>query len=140
MYMLLTIIYGLPRYIFLCYLVKKNPTPSRREIADIAELVVKNNVSLNYLYSKSFLRRYTADLKKYLLTFYGKTPYEVYTMILPYSNTWDNFSVSMTYMRVLYYLNMDGFADNAFIIYFSKLLLQNAHPNPKRPSYSDTKQ
>ena len=121
-----------PEIHFLCYLVQKNPTPSRREITDIAELVVKKNVSLNYLYSKSFLHRYTADLKHYLLTFHGKTPYEVYTMILPYSNTWDNFSVSMTYMRVLHYLNMDGFADNAFIIYFSKLLLQNAHPNPKR--------
>ena len=122
-----------PEIHYLCYMLKKNDTPSKKDITNLAKVIVKNNIGLQCLYSKSFLKQYTENLQQYLLTFYKKTPYEVYTMIEPYSNTWDNFSISMIYMRILYFLNgIDGFTDNKFIIYFSKLLLQNAHPNPKR--------
>ena len=121
-----------PEIHFLCFLLNDNSSPSKNEIKEISKTIVSNNISLRYLYSPDFLVQYTENLQRYLLTFHGKTPHEVFQMIQPYSNTWDNFSVSMIYMRILYYLNIEGFTKNEFIIYFSKLLLQNAHPNPKR--------
>ena len=36
------------------------------------------------------------------------------------------------YLKFLRYINIDGFKDNSFIIFFSKLLLQNIHPNPEK--------
>ena len=43
------------------------------------------------------------------------------------------------YLKFLKYINIDGFSDNNFIIFFGKLLLQNIHPDPeKRLSLIDT--
>ena len=34
------------------------------------------------------------------------------------------------YLKFLRYININGFVDNQFIIFFSKLLLKNIDPNP----------
>ena len=34
------------------------------------------------------------------------------------------------YLKFLHYININGFIDNQFIIFFSKLLLRNIDPNP----------
>ena len=34
------------------------------------------------------------------------------------------------YLKFLHYININGFIDNEFIIFFSKLLLRNIDPNP----------
>ena len=47
-------------------------------------------------------------------------------------NTWDNYALSITYLRFLRYLAIKGFYENSFIKFMGKLLLQNIHPNPSR--------
>ena len=51
--------------------------------------------------------------------------------ILNYWSTFDNYSLSIMYLKFLYFINIDGFHNNPFTIFFSKLLLQNIDPNPE---------
>ena len=51
--------------------------------------------------------------------------------ILEYWETFDNYSLSIMYLKFLYYINVNGFIDNQFIIFLSKLLLKNIDPNPE---------
>ena len=56
-----------------------------------------------------------------------------------YWETWDNYALSITYLRFLRYLAIKGFYENSFIKFLGKLLLQNIHPEPeKRLSLIDT--
>ena len=52
-------------------------------------------------------------------------------LILSYWKTFDNYSMSIMYLKFLHYININGFIDNQFIIFFSKLLLRNIDPNPE---------
>ena len=36
------------------------------------------------------------------------------------------------YLKFLRYMNVEGYKDNNFIIFFSQILLKNIHPNPNR--------
>ena len=49
-----------------------------------------------------------------------------------YWHTWDNYSLSVMYLKFLRYMNVEGYKDNNFIIFFSQILLKNIHPNPNR--------
>ena len=52
--------------------------------------------------------------------------------------TWDNYSLSIMYLRFLYYLNINGYIENIFIENLTELLLTNIHPNPKKRLDIDT--
>ncbi len=59
--------------------------------------------------------------------------------IINYWETFDNYSIAIMYLKFLKYININGFIDNEFIIFFSKLLLQNINPDPeKRLNLIDT--
>ena len=52
--------------------------------------------------------------------------------ILSYWKTWDNYSLSILYLKNLYILFGDGnmITSNAYIIFLTKILLTNIHPDP----------
>ena len=128
-----------PEIQYLSYIANIHPNPSKTDIREIAESIVKNNSSLHNLYSASFIEKYKDALIAFLLKFYGKTPQEVLEIMKKYYDTWDNYSISILFIRIIHYLNMNGFTDNKFIVFFSQLLLQNIHPNPaRRLSIEDT--
>jgi hypothetical protein len=53
--------------------------------------------------------------------------------------TWDNYSLSVVMMNLLYLLNFDGFRENKLMVDFSQLLVTNIHPNyRRRMSIQDT--
>jgi len=128
-----------PEIHYLSYIANINSNPSKKDIHEIAESIVKNNSSLINLYSTSFIKKYMDALKHFLLKFHGKTPSKVLEIMRKYYDTWDNYSISLLFMKIIYYLNIRGFSDNKFIIFFSQLLLQNIHPDPdRRLSIKDT--
>jgi hypothetical protein len=45
-------------------------------------------------------------------------------------DTWDNYAISIIYLRYIHLLFPDGFPENQFYIQFSQLLLRNIHPDP----------
>jgi hypothetical protein len=59
--------------------------------------------------------------------------------MLKYSNTWDNYALSIMYLRILIGLHKTIKKDNKFILFFMKLLVVNIHLNPlKRFSIQET--
>ena len=79
-----------------------------------------------------FLKRYKTKCEKQL-RYYNSIEYnERIEKILNYWATFDNYSLSIMYLKFLYYINIEGFQNNPFTIFFSKLLLQNIDPNPEK--------
>ena len=128
-----------PEIHYLSYIANVNATPTNNEIKEIADEIVENNIGLHYVCSPQFIKKYKGLLINYLQSFKDMKPMDVFRKMRKTSNTWDNFSISIMYLRILHYLNPDGFTDNHFIIFFCKLLLQNIHPNAtKRLTPSQT--
>ena len=47
-----------------------------------------------------------------------------------YSSTWDNYALSILFLRILIGIHKTIEIQNKFIIYFMKLLVTNIHLNP----------
>lgn len=121
-----------PEEHYLSYLANENPYPTEDEIKEIAESIVNENNALEYVCSPSFIKKYKSLLVKNLLKYLNVPPMKVFESMKQYAYSWDNYAISIMYMRVLYYLHTDGFENNKFITFFMKLLLQNIHPDPSR--------
>jgi serine/threonine protein kinase len=121
-----------PEIQYLSYLANENPYPTQDEIHDIVDNIVTSNTPLSDVCSPSFIKQYSSSLRRYLVTFLNKKPMDVFHKMREIAHTWDNYSISIMYLRVLRYLNNDGFENNDFVIFFMKLLIQNVHPNPTR--------
>ncbi len=108
--------------------VKKNP--SEQDLVTICNEYIKNNNVLNMVFSADFLVSYTEacfqQLKKYNnMSYENRIAY-----ILNTWETWDNYALSMLYLKIFLFININGFRENLFIVHFSKILLKNIHPNP----------
>ena len=115
---------------YLSYILHKNKEPTVVELTDIAEKYVMENKALNKNFSPWFLKKYKEkcirQLKKYNEIDYMKRIKHLFN----YWETFDNYALSIMYLRFLKYININGFLDNYFIKFFSKLLLKNIDPNP----------
>ena len=124
---------------FLSYLINVNSNVSNDDIIDIVNQYVKNNPIFYYL-SPDFVIKYKniciQQLKYYNLFEHNKR----ITKVLSFWKTWDSYSLSIMFLRIICILNYTGFKTNVFTSFFSELLLQNIHPDPKkRFSIEETK-
>ena len=115
---------------YMCYLVNKNDEPSSAELKEIAKKYVEGNKALQRNFSPSFLKKYEKKCINQLEKYNAMTFDRRIELILGYWKTFDNYSLSIMYLKFLHYININGFIDNQFIIFFSKLLLRNIDPNP----------
>jgi serine/threonine protein kinase len=117
---------------YLCYILNKNKEPSVSELKNIAKDFVENNKGINKIFSPDFLKQYKKKCEKQL-RYYNSIEYnERVEKILNYWATFDNYSLSIMYLKFLYFINIEGFHNNPFTIFFSKLLLQNIDPDPEK--------
>tara|TARA_B100001287_G_C22674110_1_gene526784 strand:- start:361 stop:1530 length:1170 start_codon:yes stop_codon:yes gene_type:complete len=124
-------------YLGLLFNVNKEPTDA--ELKNLAKVYVESNKGINKIFSPNFLNKYKKicldQLKLYSQMKFDRRV----KFLMNFWNTWDNYSLSITYLRFLRYLALDGFYENSFIKFMGKLLLQNIHPNPtKRLSLTQT--
>ena len=115
---------------YMCYLVNKNEEPSNAELKEIAKKYVEGNKALQRNFSPTFLKKYEKKCIDQLEKYNSMTLDRRIEKILGYWKTFDNYSLSIMYLKFLHYININGFIDNQFIIFFSKLLLRNIDPNP----------
>ena len=60
-------------------------------------------------------------------------------LLVAFYSTWDNYSLSILYLKTFSFMFPHGFHKNSLILYFSQLLLYNIQPNPsKRYSLEET--
>ena len=106
--------------------IKKN------ELVEIANLVVNNNKGLN-IFSPEFKERFLRKTVKYVSQFAGKTKANIIKILLTQENyqTWDNYALSILFLRCFEYIFYNGFTDSKLLIKLSQLLLQNIAPDPK---------
>ena len=100
--------------------------------------VIKNNNILN-----NFGEKIVSSLKEEALTYFNKYINQSYEYILDdifkYSNTWDNYSLSILFLRILIGIHRSLNVKNKFIILFMKLLVSNISLNPcKRLTIENT--
>ena len=104
----------------------------------IAADFVKQNKGLSN-YSDKFIQDYKAACVTYLQTYIGKDKKKSIDKLLSFYHTWDNYSLSILYLKTMKFMFPQGFHKNSLILYFSQLLLYNIHPNPeKRYSLAET--
>ena len=124
-------------YLGLLFNVDKEP--SEEMLSNLAKEYVKNNKGINKNFSPNFLKKYEKSCLEQLKVYSQMRFEERVKFIMNFWNTWDNYALSITYLRFLRYLAIQGFYENSFIKFMGKLLLQNIHPNPnKRLSLIDT--
>lgn len=94
----------------------------------INEFISKN--SILKVFGDSVVSSYKAEAIKYYRK-YVNQPYEyILTDMLQYASTWDNYALSILFLRILIGLHHTINIKNKFIIYFMKLLVHNIHLVP----------
>ena len=124
-------------YLGLLFNVEKEPT--EEALKNLAKVYVENNKGLNKNFSPNFLKKFEKTCLKQLKLYSQMAFDERIKYLMNFWHTWDNYALSITYLRFLRYLALNGFYENSFIKFMGKLLLQNIHPDPmKRLSLIDT--
>lgn len=124
---------------YLCFILHNERKPDKEEIKKMIEIYIGENRSLYKNFSPIFLKNYYKLCLNQIISYTKKTIRESIDMILKFNETWDNYALSLLYLKFIYYLNLDGYIENKFIIFFSKLLLKNINPDPlKRLSPMNT--
>ncbi len=104
------------------------------DMRKLAKDYVNNNIVLR-AFSPAFRKKYEDECYYELSKYIGKDSKDIITRILKYWDTWDNYALSMLYIKLLYYLirNDEGkIIKNKFVTFFIELCLNNVHPNPKK--------
>ena len=127
---------------YMAYLVNENKDPTNDELINIADEYVDNNKALIKNFSPSFLKRFKESCLDQLKFYNNMESYsERKTYIMSFWKTFDNYSLSIMYLKFIYFINVNGYKKNKFISHFTELLLENIHPNPEiRNSITETVQ
>ena len=112
-------------------LTNKLTSLSEYNIENIINEVVKNNNILN-TFGDSLVSLYKQESLKYFNRYVNQTYEFIVSDILKYIHTWDNYALSILYLRILISLHKTIKIKNKFIILFMKLLVNNIHLNPEK--------
>jgi hypothetical protein len=119
-------------------LTNKLNSLSSYNIENIICSVIDNHTILK-TFGNSFVSSYKEEALNYFKKYINRTYDYILTDVLQYYDTWDNYALSIMFLRMLIELHRNIKIKNKFIILFMKLLVCNIHLNPlKRLSISLT--
>jgi serine/threonine protein kinase len=123
------------------FLLHETTVPlTEKDIKSICKEYVNYNKGL-INFSEDFKRDYLRGCEAYLQGYVGKDKKKTIELLIAFYPTWDNYSLSILYLKTFSFMFPQGFHKNSLILYFSQMLLYNIHPNPeKRYSLEETKQ
>ena len=115
--------------------------PTKDQLRELANKYTTHNIALQS-FSQSFRKKFE-DLCFDELVKYMKMDHKsIKTKILKSWTTWDNYSLSIIYLKFIYYIIRSENGDilkNPFTIFITKLLLTNIHPDvQKRHTINET--
>lgn len=122
----------------LSYLLSNNlKSISLYNLENIINSVSDNNILKSF--GDSLVSSYKEEALKYFNKYVNQSYEYILSDILQYYNTWDNYSLSILFLRILIGIHRTIGIKNKFIILFMKLLVGNIHLNPlKRMSISSS--
>jgi hypothetical protein len=119
-------------------LTNKLHSLSSYNIENIIDDIIKNNHILNS-FGNTIVSSYKTEALEYFNKYVNQSYHFILTDILQFVNTWDNYSLSILFLRILIGIHRTIEIKNKFIILFMKLLVGNIHLNPlKRLSINGT--
>jgi serine/threonine protein kinase len=96
----------------------------------INDVISKNTILLTF--GDNVVSLYTKEAIKYFKKYVNASYETIVTNMLNYSYTWDNYGLSILFLRILIGLHRTIKIKNKFIIFFMKLLVGNIHSNPEK--------
>ena len=121
-------------------LTNKLHSLSKHNIETVINDTTNQNTILN-TFGETFVSSYREESLKYFSKYVNQPLDYIIRDMLQFASTWDNYSLSILYLRILIALHKTVKVKNKFIILFMKLLVQNIHLNPlKRLSIASTKE
>ena len=119
---------------YLNYLLHIGDKPTENAIIEMVDIFVNKNAAFEG-FSKEFKVKYK-EMCVYELKKYDKLKLsDKKNRILKYWTTWDNYSLSVIYIKFLFYItktNSEKILKNNFVQHFTEILLLNIHPNPEK--------
>jgi hypothetical protein len=106
-------------------------------IEHIITEVVENN-SILKTFGPQVVSTYKEESISYFKKYINQSYDYILTEIFLYSGTWDNYALSILFLRILIGIHKTINIQNKFIIYFMKLLVTNIHFNPLKRLSIDT--
>ena len=104
---------------------------SQYNIERIIESYLQRNEVLHH-FGKETLARFKKEALDFFVHFVNKTYIEACQGVLQYVNTWNNYELSMTYLKILVGLQREIKIPNLFITHFCKLLVENVSSDPRK--------
>ena len=117
-------------------LTNKLNSLSSHNIENIIHEVIKNNSILN-TFGDNIISSFREESLQYFKKYVNQSYDYILTDILQYSHTWDNYALSILFLRMLIGIHRTIEIKNKFIILFMKLLVNNIHCNPSKRSTID---
>ena len=112
---------------------------SAEDIPSIVKPYTKKNKALS-LFSSDFKERYSKLCEVCLKEYVGKAKEKIIPELISHYSTWDNYSLSMLYLKALSHMFPEGVKRNKIIVRFTQLLILNISPDAaSRVSLSETK-
>lgn len=123
----------------LCYLLtNKLSSLSLLNIETVLNDVITKNTILR-IFGDTFVSSYKEEGLEYFQKYVNLPFNEMIKDIFEQYKSWDNYALSIMYLRILIGIHRNIKIQNKFIILFMKLLVSNIHLNPlKRHSISET--
>jgi serine/threonine protein kinase len=122
-----------PEVHFICYLVQKMNTTrlTKKLIREICNDIIDKNEMYKTLFSNEFMREYKVSFIESMMRYSGENIYNVIDDLLQHFGTWDQYSLSMLYLKNIYSITKGTLNKNTFLQQFIEFLMINIHPNPE---------
>ena len=119
---------------YINFLLHVSENPTEDDIKNMVKIYISKNAAFDGFskdFKKDFKKLCIEELKKYndlSLT-------EKKNKVLKSWNSWDNYSLSIVYLKFLFYItktNSEHILKNNFVQHFTEILLLNIHPDPTK--------
>jgi hypothetical protein len=119
-------------------LTNKLDSLSKQNIETVIKHILQNH-GLLHTFGETIVNDFILSAMQFSTKYINQNYEYIIADILTYSNTWDNYALSIVFLRILIYLHKCMKKQNKFIILFMKLLVSNIDLSPlKRLSFDET--
>ena len=113
---------------------------TEKDAEKIAKEYTESNKGLQ-VFSEEFIDLYRKSCVNEIKKYVGEERKKVIYKLIEFYKTWDNYSLSILYLKTFEYIFSKGFERNSLIILFSQILATNINPDPsKRLSINETRE
>lgn len=112
---------------YLCLLVNHPNHDPKKEIENMVDTYMYNNKAFRYFSQEMYTSYRTLSIQQ-LNKYAEMGRKKSIEYIIKYCDTWDNYSLSIMFLRIISMLNIQN---SKFLRFFDMLLQLNIHPDPK---------